>query len=89
MLSACSVGTSAAINGGTLLGLSSALGAFGAAAVIAPLTPVNDEHVQAVMHRLHIALAAGEAPAAALPARGDGERGDLDPVGAAFVALGA
>ena len=45
VLSACSVGTSAAINGGTLLGLSSALGAFGAATVIAPLTPVNDERV--------------------------------------------
>ena len=43
VLSACSVGTSASINGGTLLGLSSALGAFGAADVIAPLTPVNDE----------------------------------------------
>jgi hypothetical protein len=75
-------GTSAAINGGTLLGLSSALGAFGASDVIAPLTPVNDEHVQAVMLRLHTALAAGEAPAAALAAAtasGD----DLDPVGAA------
>jgi hypothetical protein len=39
------------------------------------------------MHRLHTALAAGEAPAAALAAAtasGD----DLDPVGAAFVALG-
>ena len=66
VLSACSVGTSAAINGGTLLGLSSALGAFGAAAVIAPLTPVNDERVLAVMQRLHAGLAAGEAPAAAL-----------------------
>ena len=68
VLSACSVGTSAAINGGTLLGLSSALGAFGAAAVIAPLTPVNDERVLAVMQRLHTGLAAGAAPAAALAA---------------------
>ena len=53
VLSACSVGTSAAINGGTLLGLSSALGAFGASDVIAPLTPVNDEQVMAVMRRVH------------------------------------
>jgi tetratricopeptide (TPR) repeat protein len=87
VLSACSVGTSAAINGGTLLGLSSALGAFGAAAVIAPLTPVSDEHVITVMHRLHTGLAAGESPAAALAAATAGDAA-LDPVGAAFVALG-
>ena len=62
VLSACSVGTSAAINGGTLLGLSSALGAFGASDVVAPLTPVNDEHVMAVMRRVHAGLAAGDAP---------------------------
>ena len=88
VLSACSVGTSAAINGGTLLGLSSALGAFGAATVIAPLTPVNDERVLAVMQRLHTGLAAGAAPAAALATAID-VPGALDPVGAAFVALGA
>jgi tetratricopeptide (TPR) repeat protein len=87
VLSACSVGTSAAINGGTLLGLSSALGAFGAAAVIAPLTPVSDEHVLAVMLRLHTQLAAGAPPAAALAAATAGDA-ELDPVGAAFVALG-
>ena len=88
MLSACSVGTSASINGGTLLGLSSALGAFGAAAVVAPLTPVNDEGVLAVMQRLHTGLAAGAAPAAALAAAI--ASGDvLDPVGAAFVVIGA
>ena len=64
VLSACSVGSSAAINGGTLLGLSSALGAFGASDVVAPLTPVNDEAVLAVMRRLHERLAAGDAPSA-------------------------
>ena len=89
VLSACSVGTSAAINGGTLLGLSSALGAFGASDVIAPLTPVNDEQVLGVMRRVH-----------ARPGRrrGTGRRagrgavdddGRLDPVAAAFVVIGA
>jgi CHAT domain-containing protein/tetratricopeptide (TPR) repeat protein len=88
VLSACSVGTSAAINGGTLLGLSSALGAFGASDVIAPLTPVNDERVMAVMRRVHERLAAGAAPAAALAGAVDDE-GRLDPVAAAFVVIGA
>lgn len=87
VLSACSVGTSASINGGTLLGLSSALGAFGASDVIAPLTPVNDEHVLDVMRRIHAGLAAGDSPAAALAAAVDG--GELDPVAAAFVVIGA
>lgn len=88
VLSACSVGTSASINGGTLLGLSSALGAFGASDVIAPLTPVNDKAVMAVMRRVHVALAAGEGPAAALA--GAAHCGDeLDPVAAAFVVIGA
>ena len=89
VLSACSVGTSASINGGTLLGLSSALGAFGASDVIAPLTPVNDEHVLEVMQRLHTGLAAGATPAAALAAATHDDAGRLDPVGAAFVVLGA
>jgi CHAT domain-containing protein len=88
VLSACSVGTSASINGGTLLGLSSALGAFGASDVVAPLTPVNDEHVLAVMRRLHAALSAGEAPSAALAAVVAAEA-ELDPVAAAFVVIGA
>ena len=88
VLSACSVGTSAAINGGTLLGLSSALGAFGASDVIAPLTPVNDEHVLAVMRRVHAGLAAGDTPAAALAGAAASD-GELDPVAAAFVVIGA
>ena len=88
MLSACSVGTSAAINGGTLLGLSSALGAFGASDVIAPLTPVNDEHV-------HGGDAAASTPAwrPGAARRGAGRRRRarrrLDPVAAAFVVIGA
>ena len=88
MLSACSVGTSASINGGTLLGLSSALGAFGVSDVIAPLTPVNDEGVMAVMQRVHSGLAAGDPPAVAL-ARAAHRGDDLDPVAAAFVVIGA
>ena len=88
MLSACSVGTSAAINGGTLLGLSSALGAFGASDVIAPLTPVNDEQVMRVMRLVHTRLAAGDAPAVALAAAAE-QDGRLDPVAAAFVVIGA
>ncbi|CAN5839429.1 MAG: CHAT domain-containing protein [Ilumatobacteraceae bacterium] len=88
VLSACSVASSATINGGTLLGLSSALGAFGASSVVAPLTPVSDEWVVPVMQRLHDGIAAGLPPAAALAvaARVDGE---LDPTAAAFVAIGA
>ena len=88
VLSACSVGTSAAINGGTLLGLSSALGAFGASDVIAPLTPVNDEHVLAVMQRVHAGLARGIPPAEALAAAIELD-GALDPIAAAFVTIGA
>jgi len=51
------------------------------------LTPVSDEHVLAVMLRLHTQLAAGAPPAAALAAATAGDA-ELDPVGAAFVALG-
>ncbi|MET0458117.1 MAG: CHAT domain-containing protein, partial [Ilumatobacteraceae bacterium] len=89
VLSACSVATSAAINGGTLLGLSSALGAFGASDVIAPLTPVNDEGVTAVMRRFHDGLAAGLAPSVALAGAALLPDGELDPVAAAFVVIGA
>ena len=88
VLSACSVGSSAAINGGTLLGLSSALGAFGASGVVAPLTPVNDEAVLTVMRGVHERLAAGDTPSVALAAAAyDGD--EIDPVAAAFVVIGA
>lgn len=89
VLSACSVATSAAINGGTLLGLSSALGAFGASDVVAPLTPVNDERVTAVMRRFHDGLASGQAPSVALAGAARPDGGPLDPVAAAFVVIGA
>lgn len=88
VLSACSVASSASINGGTLLGLSSALGAFGASSVVAPLTPVSDERVVPVMQRLHVGLAAGLSPAMAL-AEAAWVDGELDTTGAAFVAIGA
>ena len=89
VLSACSVATSAAINGGTLLGLSSALGAFGASDVVAPLTPVNDERVTAVMQRFHDGVASGLAPAVALAGAARPGGDPLDPVAAAFVVIGA
>ena len=89
VLSACSVANATAINGGTLLGLSSALGAFGATDVIAPLTPVNDERVVEVMRRFHRALAAGRSAVAALAAAARDDDGELDPAAAAFVAIGA
>ena len=89
VLSACSVGTSAAINGGTLLGLSSALGAFGASDVIAPLTPVNDEQVLAVMRRVHDRPGGRRrARPRRWPARST-STARLDPVAAAFVVIGA
>ena len=65
-----------------------ALGAFGASDVIAPLTPVNDEHVLAVMRQVHSRLAAGDTPAVALAAA-TALDGELDPVAAAFVVIGA
>ena len=82
VLSACSVGTSAAINGGTLLGLSSALGAFGASDVIAPLTPVNDEHVLAVMRRLHAGPRRRGRPGRGARRGRRADDGELDPVAA-------
>lgn len=88
VLSACSVATSSVLRGGTLLGLASALMAFGASAIVAPLTPVNDERVVSVMTALHRAMVGGMSPAAAL-ARTVVVDGQPDPTAAAFVALGA
>lgn len=88
VLSACHAGASTTLNGGTLLGLGSALGAFGASDVIAPLFPVNDEGLVGLMLRLHAGLADGLPPAAAL-ADAAVVDGTLDPVAAAFVTIGA
>lgn len=87
VLSACSAASSGPLRGGALLGLASALTAMGVASVIAPLTPVNDEAVVDRMIELHRALSAGRSPADALAGVADGH--ELDPVAAAFVALGA
>jgi tetratricopeptide (TPR) repeat protein len=87
VLSACSVATSSVLRGGTLLGLASALMTFGAATIVAPLTPVNDERVVSVMAGLHHAMVGGAAPAAAL-ARTVLVEGEPDPTAAAFVAIG-
>jgi tetratricopeptide (TPR) repeat protein len=92
VLSACSVAVSSVLRGGTLLGLASALMAFGASTIIAPLTPVNDEEVASVMVGLHRAMVGGAAPAAALAGTvvGDpGDSADVNPTAAAFVAIGA
>lgn len=89
VLSACSVGSSTALTGGTLLGLASALGAFGAAGVIAPLVPVNDERLVPLMARLHRGLADGLPVAAALADAGAEPDGATNPVAASFVSIGA
>jgi CHAT domain-containing protein len=88
VLSACSAGASTAMQGDTLLGLAGALMAFGASSIIAPLSPVNDEHVLDAMVRLHEGLRAGLEPSAALArVRVDGAPGD--PTAGAFVVIGA
>ena len=69
VLSACNVAMGVPAGGGALLGLATSLMTFGAGSVIAPLTPVSDEHVVPVMGRLHGGLLAGLAPAQAWPRR--------------------
>jgi hypothetical protein len=62
---------------------------FGAGTVIAPLTPVSDERLVAVMVRLHRALHEGVQPAQALALAAVSDDGLLDPTAAAFIAIGA
>ncbi len=87
VLSACNVAMGASLQGGSLLGLASSLMTFGAGTIVAPLTPVSDERVVAVMSRLHAGLLDGREPAEALATAG--APGSLDPTLAAFVAIGA
>ena len=89
VLSACNVAMDAAVGGGALLGLASSLMTFGAGTVIAPLTPVSDERLVAVMVRLHRALHDGVQPAQALALAAVSDDGLLDPTAAAFIAIGA
>jgi CHAT domain-containing protein len=89
VLSACNVAMDAAVGGGALLGLASSLMTFGASTVIAPLTPVSDERLVAVMARLHRWLHDGVEPARALALAAVSDDGLLDPTAAAFVAFGA
>ena len=49
VLSACNVAMGTSLQGGSLLGLASSLMTFGAGTIVAPLTPVSDERVVAVM----------------------------------------
>lgn len=88
VLPACSVANTKALQGGSLLGLATAMVTLGACNVIAPLTPINDASSVTVMQRLHQGLVAGVAPAAALAAATMSH--DLaDPTAAAFITLGA
>lgn len=104
VMSACNTGQNAALRGGGLLGMASALMQLGVSSVIAPLTPVNDERSVELMVRLHTHLAAG-LPAATALARAsiadgvdgadgaggdaDGEIGSIDPTAAPFVCFGS
>jgi CHAT domain-containing protein len=88
ILPACSVGTTNALQGGSLLGLAAALTTLGACNVIAPLTPINDAASVTVMDRLHHELIAGASPAAALAVAAL-EHDLTDPTAGAFITLGA
>jgi len=88
VLPACSVATAKALQGGSLLGLATALTTLGACNVIAPLTPINDASSVTVMQRLHEWLVAGHPPASAL-AEAAMAHDMTDPTAGAFIALGA
>lgn len=88
VLPACSVGTAKALQGGSLLGLATALTTLGACNVVAPLTPINDASSVTVMERLHRGLVSGEPPAQAL-AEAAMSHDLTDPTAAAFITLGA
>lgn len=88
VLPACSVANAKAVQGGSLLGLATALITLGACNVIAPLTPINDASSVTVMQRLHRELVAGRSPAASL-AVATMSHDLVDPTAAAFITLGA
>ena len=88
VLSSCSVANAKVVQGGSLLGLANAFTTFGAASVIAPLTPISDAASVTVMDRLHREIIAGSDPAAALAAA-TMTHDVADPTAAAFIALGA
>ena len=89
VLSACNVAMGTSLRGGSLLGLASSLMTFGAGTIVAPLTPVSDERVVAVMTRFHVALLAGLEPAEAMAIAATTEDDQLDPTACSFVAIGA
>lgn len=89
VLSACNAGQSLALQGGALLGLTSALLQLGVATVIAPITPVNDEHSIELMARLHARLGDGVAPSIALAEASTMPGGTLDSTSAAYVCFGS
>lgn len=66
VLPACQAAATIVHRGDELLGFTSALLAMGAAAVVAPMTPVADDATSDLMVRLFASLAEGNHPAAAL-----------------------
>jgi len=66
VLSACDSGLSAVAPGDALMGLAAALLSLGTATLIASVAPVPDAGAGALMAALHLGLAAGRSPAAAL-----------------------
>jgi hypothetical protein len=87
VLSACQSGLSAVRPGDEVLGLVAALLALGAKTVIASVLPVDDYATAELMVALHVRLASGQAPAAALA----GARTESDDavIAASFVCFGA
>lgn len=89
VVAACDAGVNAVLDGGALLGLSSALIQLGVSSVIAPLTPVNDERSGDLMVRLHVFLAAEVESAEALARASVGPDGELDISAAPFICFGS
>ena len=91
VLSACDSGLSEVCAGDELMGLAAALFTLGARCLIATVVPVGDVVARPLMVRLHEALRAGLAPAAALAdAQGTIDVGASDAVASGgFVCFGA
>ncbi len=87
VLSACDSGLSTFSAGDEVRGLAAALLALGTQTIVASVLPVRDEAARALMADLHLHLAAGAPPAAALARAQSIARATTDP--AAIAAAGA